>query len=316
MATIQSIKTHLLNLGPRHPATRAALATFGALKGYSTSFNETSIKLSKQGKGIIISNDEVMMVPMMLDHFDLYHRTVEPNADGGRTIDFSRPLDHKYKRSGFTLSCPAIAEDDAIDMYLRKYTPPPGSSVFDLGANAGLTSLELSRVVGPEGRVFAFEPDIRNRDFLCRNLKRNNVSNVIVYPYAISDTTGIAQFKMSGTVSSGLVGAMLYSECDNSVAVETLTLADACDRAGTVPDFVKVDIEGAEVGLVQGAATFLKSNRIAMAFESGHPLADGSLTFQKLEPMLRSIGYVVSSEPDAGGTMFTWALPSSAPLVE
>src|SRR5579875_1722626 len=70
----------------------------------------------------------------------------------------------------------------------------PGQFVFDIGANAGFYSLLASVLVGPAGRVFAFEPATRNIAHLRRHLRINNMSNVIVLEAAVSDRSGAAFF--------------------------------------------------------------------------------------------------------------------------
>jgi precorrin-6B methylase 2 len=72
---------------------------------------------------------------------------------------------------------PTIAEDDSMRDYTLRFVPASGMTVFDVGAHAGLTTIELSQMVGPSGRVFAFEPDEQARRYLRINLERNSVAS-------------------------------------------------------------------------------------------------------------------------------------------
>ncbi len=82
---------------------------------------------------------------------------------------------------------------------------------------------------------------------------------------------------------------------------------DACEQFGTVPNYAKVDIEGAELSMVESALDFLKKNPIHLVFESKH-WVDGRLTSGPLDQMLGDAGYRAWSS-DEFGQRFTWAEP-------
>lgn len=68
---------------------------------------------------------------------------------------------------------------------------PPDGTVYDVGAHAGFFTLLASQLVGPGGRVVAFEPDPGNRSYLERHIRLNRVGNVTIVDAAVSDRTGI-----------------------------------------------------------------------------------------------------------------------------
>src|SRR5712692_81229 len=70
----------------------------------------------------------------------------------------------------------------------------PGDVVFDIGAHAGYYTLLASALVGPTGKVFAFEPDTRNYRMLEKQIAINRCSNVVLSSSAVSDSNGVAQF--------------------------------------------------------------------------------------------------------------------------
>jgi FkbM family methyltransferase len=185
-------------------------------------------------------------------------------------------------------------------------------TVIDAGANAGLTTYQLSRLVGPTGKVYALEPDTVALGYLERNIRRHGLSNVEVCPVALSDSTGQAEFNMDGSLSAGLVDHIVYKDTGRRTRVETMALEDFCMKIGRVPDYVKMDIEGAELSVVEAALGFLGSNPISFAFESCHKSPDGSLTSHGLERLFRSIGYTAESS-ERFGLMFTWAMPPGFP---
>ena len=64
-----------------------------------------------------------------------------------------------------------------------------GNNVIDIGANIGYFTLLFAKLVGPNGKVFAFEPDPTNFSILKKNIEENNYDNVILSQKAISDKT-------------------------------------------------------------------------------------------------------------------------------
>ena len=125
----------------------------------------------------------------------------------------------------------------------------PGSVFYDVGANVGFYSLLGALRVGRAGRVFAFEPLPANAALLRQHLAMNRVRNVEMFELAISGHSGTASFAGEATRAMGKLAS------DGNVTVQTATL-DALIAEGRIapPSAVKMDIEGAEFGALQGAA--------------------------------------------------------------
>jgi FkbM family methyltransferase len=160
-----------------------------------------------------------------------------------------------------------------------------GSVAFDCGAFPGDWTVIASRMVGMSGHVYAFEPHPQNRDYLVQMLKVNKVSNVTVLPHAVYDTTG------TGVLSCSRAGSALrrYLYSDSTVDVDTLSLDEfAHDKK---VDFIKMDIEGAEVAALKGAQRILHQMRPALAIASYHTLPDGTRSADLLENLLADYGY-------------------------
>jgi FkbM family methyltransferase len=164
-------------------------------------------------------------------------------------------------------------------------------------------------MVGSAGRVVAFEPDRSSLVCLERNIRDQKISNVTIVRKAIDAKTGTAYFNADGTMGAGLVDYSVYSNTGQRTAVEVLSLEDACGQFG-VPQFTKMDIEGAEIAVIRSAGEFLKAHPMHLAFDSYHRMRDGRFTWMLLEPLLRSLGYEVGTSADFG-QMFTWARASS-----
>jgi FkbM family methyltransferase len=145
----------------------------------------------------------------------------------------------------------------------------PGDTVFDVGANIGFFSTLLSRWVGPEGRVLAFEPEPENLGMLHDNLARNTCLNVSVVEAAVGAAPGAATFSLDA--STGSTGCLGDDPTAGELAVGTgsvrliETPVETLDRVvasrDAVPDVIKMDIEGGEIHALEGAAATLDRHR-------------------------------------------------------
>jgi FkbM family methyltransferase len=160
-------------------------------------------------------------------------------------------------------------------------TVAEGSVVYDIGANVGFYTLLASVLVGPKGKVFAFEPVPRNLRYLKQHLRINGIKNVSVIEAAVADRDGMAQFDTGPNASMGHLAA------DGSLTVRTLTL-DGMVAKGELPppDYLKIDVEGAELLVLSGAA-FLLENTRPTVFLATH----GQDVHQKCCRLLESFGY-------------------------
>jgi FkbM family methyltransferase len=150
---------------------------------------------------------------------------------------------------GMWLGSFEVEKQHAISKMLR-----PGQAFYDIGANAGFYTLLGSKIVGPSGKVVAVEPLPRNVDVLRKHLSINGISNVRVVEKAVSDKNGKAKFIEQGYLESRL-------DEKGSLDVEATTFDRLIEETRLPPDFVKVDIEGAEVDLLRGAKTALRKYR-------------------------------------------------------
>jgi FkbM family methyltransferase len=243
-----------------------------------------------------------------LECFDQYFDDIEATLRGSTAVlDFSKPRSHCYRRHGVCLSFPGTPEDDSIAGYTYQYRPQPGDLVFDVGAHAGFTACMLAKIVGPQGKVIAFEPDRQTLAYLKRNIAELDLTNVTIVPKAMDATSKTAFFNADGTMGAGLVEDSVYANTGSQIEMETISLDDACRQFG-IPQFIKMDIEGSEVRVIQASAELLKANPIHMAFDSYHRMPDGRYTYTLLESMFSAYGYSVLSSSEFG-QMFTWANP-------
>ncbi len=131
-----------------------------------------------------------------------------------------------------------------------------GSVVFDIGANVGIYTLLASRQAGPGGRVFAIEPLERNVSYLRRHVELNRANNVEIIQVAISNHEGVGAFEANGNPHLG----HLSTQGQVSVGVVTLDRL-ASERKDWPPGILKIDVEGGEADLLEGAVETLRRHR-------------------------------------------------------
>ncbi|HXA16776.1 MAG TPA: FkbM family methyltransferase [Thermoanaerobaculia bacterium] len=139
----------------------------------------------------------------------------------------------------------------------------PGAVVFDIGANVGFFTLLASKLVGPAGHVHAFEPLPRNLYYLEQHVRLNEASNITVQSLAITSTTGTARFGDGENTSQGRLS--------NAGEIQVLTASlDDLIANGRIPrpDFIKMDIEGAEGEALRGAARLLAGSPLIVVLST------------------------------------------------
>jgi FkbM family methyltransferase len=161
----------------------------------------------------------------------------------------------------------------------------PGSVVYDVGANVGFLTLIAARLVGPEGHVYAFEPIPANVRAIERNAALNELGNVTVVELALSDRAGDAVLRIPHANQGARLASLGESSGEEELTVRTAAL-DELDGLRP-PDLLKLDVEGAELLVLQGAKRCLETHRPALICE----LHD---TRAAIEELLPQLGYEVT----------------------
>jgi FkbM family methyltransferase len=163
--------------------------------------------------------------------------------------------------------------------------PQKGETFLDVGAYVGWYSIQASRAIGATGRVVALEPDSMNRGQLERHLGLNQVSNVTVVPLVVWSSTGEVGWHHAAEPVWHHA-----TQGGNEENKETITIDDLVERLKLERvDWIKFDIEGAEVDALKGAAETLKRFRPSLFIEI-HETRDEVLHY------LGDFGYTVRRE--------------------
>jgi FkbM family methyltransferase len=165
-----------------------------------------------------------------------------------------------------------IGEFEKSEIAFMRKSLKPGDIFIDVGANGGTFTIIAARQVQNHGHVYAFEPDRRNLKLLRHNLKINNITNVTILECALSNKKGIAQLAIAidGAMNSLAKTHRTDQQITEWQTVKVTTLDDfineyKIDRV----DFVKIDIEGGEKLIFEGAKDIFTSfNQLIIMFEA------------------------------------------------
>ena len=169
----------------------------------------------------------------------------------------------------------------------------PGDVVYDIGANVGFFALLSARLVGPTGRVYAFEPHAGNAAALEANAARNGLADRIeVIRVALADSTGTAELIVSRWSAFHRLqgnGREPNRQDEGTITVPVSTLDGYVTEHGLRPPrLVKIDVEGAEIAVLKGMAEVAERFRPVIVTECHWTAAE-------LRPTVESFGYTVSS---------------------
>jgi FkbM family methyltransferase len=144
--------------------------------------------------------------------------------------------------------------DSSIEMrFVRDRILRPGCRVLECGSHHGYMTMMLSRWVGDQGKVYACEPVPDNVRVLTRNLDLNEVENVRVVPVAMGPKAGKVSL-LDDTNGS----VMRRHHLKHAIEVDMVTIDDFCAAEGFVPHLIKIDVEGFELDILEGAAAVLQ----------------------------------------------------------
>jgi len=128
-----------------------------------------------------------------------------------------------------------------------------GQTALDVGANIGYYTVRLSKLVGPEGRVIAFEPTAHFLDVLKRNIAANGLDNVEVHNVGLSDKAG-EQVIDIGPSSATMHSPPGFDKVLSTERIRLTTLSEFVDQTGLARiDFIKIDVDGHEPRFFEGA---------------------------------------------------------------
>ena len=205
--------------------------------------------------------------------------TIVENAKHGRFL--VNPNDTYVGRSIITYGEWGEAEVRLFQKLLR-----PGDTVIEAGSNIGSHTVPLSRIVGPTGRLIAFEPQRFIYQLLCANIALNDCWNVESLQAAVGSETGqILVDRIAPWAECNFGGVQLNSGYAHSLGHDQVTLIHIDALGLEQLDFLKADVEGFERHVIEGARETIARCRPAIYLEHN------ALEDWTVPDLLNSMGY-------------------------
>ncbi len=198
----------------------------------------------------------------------------------------------------------------------------PGVTVLDVGAHYGFFTLAAAKRVGPTGRVFAFEPSSATVAILERHIRMNGWGDrAVAVPLVAGDRDGEVTFFTFGTSMAASLGRANVKELNperpaevGEERVAATTLDRFCRERGLTPALLKVDVEGAELLVLRGAAGLLRAARPRVLCEV-HPaqMQNVGCRVADFEAFVRDAGYRIRplAPPNPMGIYPSWLEPDA-----
>ena len=146
-----------------------------------------------------------------------------------------------------------------------------GNIAVDIGSHKGGYLYWMQKYVGPEGRVYAFEPQKKLFNYLEQIIQLNQYMNVTIENKGLSAQSGTMYFHIPNTDSGSSPGARIEQtkskKKGENLEIEVVTLDDYFYHQNIHPNLIKIDVEGHEAMVLKGGTNLLKDIRPTLIME-------------------------------------------------
>lgn len=300
------MKLAIRNFVSRTPAVALPLLwLYSAMRGVvlrRVQGNPPKLSLRKDTSEILLRVSHFAYVVDVVENYDYYFKAVLPSyrVNGVDTVDYSTTRDHVLAGSGLQMQFTALAEPDATtDIYLQCSRLTTGATVWDLGTYCGASTILFSRVVGPTGMVYGFEPDVDNFNASTLNLSRHRCTNAKVFNAAVWSRATELCFEAEGSMGSAAHEAGVHQRRSATRRVRAVPLDEIASLVQReAVDVVKMDIEGAELCCLESAGAVFWDLRPQIVVEPH--VINGCVNTEAIIAVLQRRGYTAVVTPQAG----------------
>ena len=198
-------------------------------------------------------------------------RKVKNYSSSNLQTDYAEVFGNKLilSKKGLALTISHYGTYEELEAKIMEEKIKVGSIVVDVGANIGLHTLNMARIVGNTGRVFAFEPDPSNFEILGENVKINNYQNIILEEKAVGDKHGrVTLYQSDNPGNHRLFPQTKQTKGEVEVELTSLDKYFIDSNLAEKISFIKIDVEGLEFSVLNGMKNILKNNKkIKILFE-------------------------------------------------
>ena len=198
-----------------------------------------------------------------------YLKKILKKIEGNLKSDFSEIQGSKmFLDPGDSLNLSINGVYGELDTNIIRNEISEGDVVIDVGANIGYYTLIFAKLVGKKGKVIAFEPEPKNFELLKKNIIANELSNVILEQKIVSDKNEKTKLFLA---NSGIVGHRISptKNMKNFIEVDSIILDDYLEKNNLTNkiNFLKIDVEGAEIKVLDGSKNTLKNSPLKIFTE-------------------------------------------------
>ncbi|NES66830.1 MAG: FkbM family methyltransferase [Okeania sp. SIO2D1] len=195
---------------------------------------------------------------------------------------------------------------EAMQKYLRS-----GDVFYDIGANVGFFSTIAGKLVNDSGQVYAFEPAPANLYAIKHNIQLNGFSNTEVLEKAVSQKSGKGELLLGNYSGSHTLSttdkSSNHKKYHSRISVDIISIDDLIEQqAIKPPSVVKIDVEGAELDVIEGMCQTIQKFKPVLIYEIDDRKQDRLLLKEKeINKLIDSFGYKIEVLRDAYPEM-TW----------
>jgi FkbM family methyltransferase len=237
-----------------------------------------------------------------------YYSLFKPKNVAFELVDNNGAVAYKTTFNGLSLftneALYPIVDD--FNYYQHFYKVKADDVIIDAGANCGHLSIFFSKVVGPIGQVFAFEPDKFNIERITKNKNLNPdlPNNIVIEEVLLWDKNELIDFYEAGTVGSSAVWKPDNEHCvkKQAVTIDSWVVNNNINKL----DFIKMDIEGAEIEALDGCRATIKTLKPNFSIASYH-VVNGEQTYIKVEQFFNAMNYPCKTVHFRGTEIITFA---------
>lgn len=180
----------------------------------------------------------------------------------------------------FKNECPFYDIENDLQDYINNLSPENSRCFVDAGSFIGTEAIYFAKL-SPYNFVVALEPDLDNYQKLLKNISLNHIKNIFPINSGLWKSPGYINFSSNGNEMSGVT----FENDQKSIRIKTTTLDDIYLKFNRNIDYVKMDIEGAEIEALQGGIKCIKKCYPKFIIATYH-IRDGYQTKGRVEEFL------------------------------
>ena len=255
------------------------------------------IQFIKGNRKILISPRNWFYVDDLLNSFDFFFSNVLPKEEDGFLVaDFSKPGWHRTPE-GDDFYYTSSPEGDQTPLFAEYLRPRLGEIALDLGAYCGRSAIVLAKMVGAQGQVLSYEADPRNYDALVKNVGSGRHPNITAVNKAVWAVPQSLWFSSEANMGSHVIMNPSDNR-DDLVEVTGTSLQGILDEHGLERfDIVKLDVEGAEYGILEGSLDLVARVKARWLIEVHADVNGGPLDIDRIRRIMESCGYMTLQLP-------------------